>query len=361
MVVVMTKFSTISKIMAIAIVFMAFAMYPIFAISKVQETSDTEVLQYYLNIHEVEKEIERVTVEQARIQEELKGIEDRIINTQLLIDEYKKRAANIARAYYMGDRYDLLILLFTTNDLQQFIRLYDTVSYLFENDQEDLLLFHQEIQQLHTLFLEKEKQMNELDNLGKHLIAQRSVLEQFDRELGQLLQGVSDIERIERLKQQLISDWEEKGIPAFHLFLQAISHSMSGMATKMTDHVSFSLTSATLTISDHEFTSLLQQENELFRDFQITFDKGRITFFGTYRDLVLTMTGSYELESNDFVRFQVEELKYNGFQLPTSTAKDLEARYDLGIYPKQIHERLIIKEVNIDDGMLKISFSLSLK
>lgn len=361
MVVVMRRYTTIAKKLANVFVFMALVIYPPAAVSMIQETSDAEVLQYYLNIHEVEKEIERVTSEQVQLQSELQSLDEQIQQKESLVDEYKSRAAKIARAYYMGDRYDLLILLFRANDLRQFLHLYDTVSYLFESDQEDLLHFNQEISQLRDLYLYKDNQIQELDNLAKHLSAQKGMLEQFDRELGQLLQGVSDLERIERLRQQLITDWEEKGMPTFNMFLRAISDSMSGMATKMSDHVSFSLTSATLTITDREFTELLQQESDLFRDFQITFDDGHITFFGTYDDLVLTMTGSYQLESNDFVRFHVEQLKYNGFLLPSSTAKDLEARYDLGIYPKQIHERLIIKDVKVKNGQLQISFSISLK
>lgn len=326
----------------------------------IQQPSDQEVLQHFLTIYEVEKEIERVVAEEGSLQNELTTLSAHISDQQARIEYYKQRAAKIARAYYMGDRNDLLILLFSLDDLQQFLRLYDTVSYLFEKDEEELLAFHREVTRLQTLHADKEQALKELRETQAHLYAQKAMMGQLHSELDILLSGVSDKEMIALLQQQLIRDWEERGIPTFDMFLQTISSSMSGMATELTDHISFSFTGAKITISDQLFTSLLQKQNSLFHDFRIRFENEQLTFFGTYEDIVLTMTGEYQLESEELVRFNVLDLKYNGFHLPPSTAKALETQYDLGIYPQYIHERLVIKDVTIKDGELHISFTLRL-
>lgn len=337
-----------------------FATAPFHGINGEQKPIENDVLQYFLTIHEIEKELERVAVQEKNLQDELHEISQLISNQQDEIRSHKARAANIARAYYMGDRYDLLFLLFSTNDIQQFLQTYDLVSYLFEKDQEALFEFHESVGNLKMLLAQKEQQIVELDNVNKHLLAQKSLMQQLDNELASLMAGLTDQEKVKLLQQQLINDWEGRGLPAFDLLLRILSNSMSGIAEEVKNKVSFSLSGAKLTITDQEFTSYIQKQNELFNDFNISFDKNTLTFFGTYDDIVLTMVGSYLLESDELIRFHIEQLKYNGFILPMTTAKALEKEYDLGIYPRQINDRLRIKEVLIKEGELKIVFTLQL-
>ncbi len=336
------------------------AIFPLYESNSEQKPSENEILQHYLTIHEIEKELERVTFEEKSLQKEIVEISHLISKQQEQISSHKERAANIARTYYMGDRYDLLILLFSTTDLHEFLQVYDLASYLFEKDQEDLHAFHKQVEQLRALLAQKEQQINDLDILQKHLLAQQIFFQQLDSELSLMMAGLSDQERIKLLHLQLISNWEERGLPAFDLLLRLLSKSMSGVAEEVKDKVTFSLSGAQLTITDQEFTSYIQKQNELFSDFRISFEQDSLTFFGTYDDIVLTLSGSYQLESDELVRFQIEQLKYNGFILPLTTSKALEQEYDLGIYPRQINDRLRIKKVLIEDGELKILFTLQL-
>lgn len=346
--------------LVIASIILLLSIIPTRGIYGEQKTDEKELLQQYLTIHEIEKEIERVTHQEAKILTELAEISNRIAEQQDLIRTHKEHAGKIARAYYMGDRNDLLLLLFSANDMQELLRIYDLVSYLFEKDQEALLVFHNQVEELKSLFSQKEKQADELNDLQKHLLAQKSLVKKLDTELATLMAGLTDKEKILLLQKQLINDWEDRGIPAFDLFLRTISNSMSSMGEEFKDQVSLSLTGAKLTISDHEFTALLQKQNELFKDFRISFEHDELTFFGTYQGIVLTMIGSYQLESEEMVRFRIQQLKYNGFLLPIATANALEAEYDLGIYPRQINDRLRIKEISLTNGELKIIFTLKL-
>lgn len=336
------------------------AIFPLHGINGEQQPNENDILQHFLTIHEIDKELERIAVQEINLQKELNDISQQIAKQQEDMSSHKARAAQIARAYYMGDRNDLLFLLFSTHDLQEFLQTYDLVSYLFEKDQEALLTFHHHVQQLKTLQNLKEQQKFELDNLNKHLLAQKTLMQQLDRELATLMEGLSDQEKMIVLQQQFIYDWEGRGLPAFDLLLRLLSNAMSGVAENVKDKVSFSLSGAKLTITDQEFTSFIQNQNNLFKDFRIRFEQNTLSFFGTYDDIALTITGSYQLETDELIRFQIEELKYNGFILPQTTSKSLEKEYDLGIYPRQINDRLRIKEVLLDKGELNILFTLQL-
>ncbi len=347
------------KIRVLTSLVLLLTIIPIYGIHGEQQPNEELLLQQFLSIHEVEKELQRIAIEEASLLQQLDQLSNEINQQMSQMQNHKARAAKIAREYYTGDRNDLLLLLFSSNDLQQFLRTYDLVSYLFEKDQEHLIVFHQQVQQLQALYDEKEKQALEWNTLQKHLLAQKALLEELDSDLFSMMSGLSDQEKILLLQQQLIDNWEERGIPAFDLFLRTISNSMSGLATELKDHVTFSLTGAKVVITDQQFSDYLQRQNELFHDFRIQFEDDTLTFFGTYDSIALTMDGTYVLESADLVRFHIKQLKYNGFLLPTTTALALEEDYDLGIYPKLINDRLIIKKVTIADGNLEIIFSLN--
>lgn len=323
-----------------------------------QQYSEEALLQQYLTIHEVEKELKRVVHEEAKALQQLDQLSKEISLQQAHMQSHKQRAAKIAKAYYTGDRNDLLILLFSTDDLQQFLKTYDLVSYLFEKDQKQLYHFHEQVQQLQALYTEKEEQAVEWSNLQKHLIAQKTLLTQLDMELADMMSGLSEQDKIRLLQQQLVHNWEQRGIPAFDLFLRTLSNSMSGLATQLKDSVSISLTGAKVVITDQQFSDYLQSQSELFHDFQLQFTSDSLSFFGTYEDIALTMSGTYVLDSPELVRLHIEQLKYNGFVLPKTTAQALEKEYDLGIYPKQINERLKIKKIAMRDGELEITFTL---
>lgn len=325
-----------------------------------QTPNEAEILQHFLTIHEIEKEIERVGIQEADLQRDISALANKIVKHQEQMQVQKERAGTIARAYYMGDRSDLLILLFSTKDLQQFLQAYDYVSYLFEKDNIELQAFHEQVVEFKSLLAKKEDQITDLSNLQKHLLAQKALMLRIDTELSSLMAGLTDQEKLILLQQELITNWEKQGLPAFDLLLHTLSQSMSGVAAEVKDQVTFSLTGAKIMITDNEFSSFIQKQNKLFHDFTISFADNKLTFFGTYEDIVLTLSGSYQLESEELVRFHIDEMRYNGFILPQTTAKALENIYDLGIYPRQINDRLRIKDVKIEDGALTIHFTLQL-
>jgi len=323
-----------------------------------QNQSEQEALQHYLTIHEIEKELDRIARAEQEIKDQLGLIAEQILIQQQNMSKQREEAGKIARAYYMGDRNDLLLLLLNAKDFQQMMRSYDFLSYLLERDQEKLKAFHNEMARLNDLRQQKEKQLADLDVLEAHLLAQKELMRQIENKLAHVMSSLSDRGRIEALQKELIEDWEKRGIPTFNLFLQNISDSMSGVAEAFKDHVSFTLGGAKLTVKDREFTNYLKNQDELFKDLRITFADDHITFFGKSQGIVFTMIGSYLVESEDFVSFKIHEVQYNGFILPESTAKDLESRYNLGIYPSQINEKLKIKKLQLKDGELTIQFSI---
>jgi cell division protein FtsB len=322
------------------------------------DRSEQEALQFFLSIHEIEKEIERVEAEEKKLQADLELYKDRILMQQQQMAAFKEQAGKVVRAYYMGDRIDLLLLLLDSGNFSDLMMRADYLSYIFEQDQERLTAYHDEVEQLKKLLKEKEERIQELNNLHTHLIAQKNLMSRIEGELANVMKGLPDKEKIRLLQQQLIRDWETRGIPTFDLFLTTISSSMSGVAKEFKDHVSFSLTGATLEVTDQDFTRYLRKQSDLFKNFQIQFDADGLTFFGEYEGIALTMKGVYVLESENTVSFEIRELLYNGFILPSSTTKNLQDKYDLGIYTEQIHEGIKIKDITLDKGTLNIRFSL---
>jgi hypothetical protein len=322
--------------------------------------AEQEALQQSLTIHEVEKELKRIAIEEEILHHDLDRIEEDLALQAVGMSETKAKAGKTARAYYMGDRVDLLILLFSAGTIADFLKTYDYLSYIFEQDQQSLVAYHQEIQLLKDLLADKEKKLENLRRLRAHLLAQKDLLAEAESKLSTAMENIPDKEKMGWLQTQLLNDWEKRGIPTFNLFLKFISDSMPGLANHFQQNISFGKDGIALKVTDSEFADYLQSQKDLFDQFKINFDSDGITFFGEYEGIAFTLNGNYDLISPEKVAFNIAEITYNGFVLPQSTAEELQKKYDLGIYPNKIMDGIGIKNITVRDGLLTIIFTLKL-
>ncbi|MNG34350.1 hypothetical protein D3C84_1208120 [compost metagenome] len=57
--------------------------------------------------------------------------------------------------------------------------------------------------------------------------------------------------------------------------------------------------------------------------------------------------------------FHIDNVVFNGLELPESTRQDLEDEFDLGFYPEKIVSFLHATDVESKDGVLYVKLSIS--
>lgn len=158
--------------------------------------------------------------------------------------------------------------------------------------------------------------------------------------------------------------WENIGIHEVKTYFKALSSAMnhlpqfvqskSGMLTRkgMT---------YTLALKEEDLNTFLISQNELFKDFAFHFNKGQVTASGTSGGLTLTLTGHYTIENEPVngLMFHVDNVVFNGLELPDSTRQSLEEEFDLGFYPEKIVSLLHATEVESKEGVLYVKLSIS--
>ncbi|CCQ92393.1 exported hypothetical protein [[Clostridium] ultunense Esp] len=324
-----------------------------------EETGGKELFQKVLTLHEIGKEVERITKEENRLREELAGLNTKVASQEKITSLLRSEVGRIARAYYMGDQWDLLFLLLQSRDMGEAIMRYEYLTSILSHHQQKLLSYREEEQLLLTLQTEKNRALDQLEETRLHLQAEERLLRSLQEEYGTLLLQLPEGEQVKLLLSRFIQDWEEKGLPAFERFLNEMSIQTRNMAGTFKNKVTFSLSGASLSISDQDFTRSLRDSSSLFRNFSVRFDQNGLSFFGEYEERTLTLKGHYEMGEN-ILYFHIDRLIYNGYRLPEETVRFLDEKYDLGLYMDQIRKGVKLKEATLTDGKLTLTFTLSL-
>lgn len=319
---------------------------------------DPSLFQKMLNLHEIRKEVERVTKEEERLKQTLAELATTIRTQEERTSNLRTEAGRIAKAYYMGDHLDLLFLLLQSRSLGDAIMKYEYISAIFTHQEKVLRSFDEEAKRLQTLLDDQRKKIALMEETRLHLMAEERLLTELEKELTADLMNLPDAEKMRLLLEGFIRDWEENGLPTFERFLDEISKQTRLMPAAFKDQVQLSLTGASLTITDEAFTQYLRDASPLFRLFTVHFHENNLTFFGEYEGRTLTLSGHYEMGTN-VLYFHIDQLIYNGYTLPEETVRTLDKRYDLGLYIDQIRAGVKLKEALLSEGEMTLRFSLS--
>lgn len=321
------------------------------------------LLQKGLTLYEMEQEIIRLSEQEVWLNDEIAKVEQLIPIQEQHVQHMKERAAKVLRSYHLRERDSLFLMVLSVSNMTETLAMLQFIQSLLHNDQTKLLDYQTALEDLEQLQERLVTTQDNLQQVKQKYIEQREALlvaqDEFTDELAQIDDADDIIEQLE----QLTTAWQEKGLPAFRLFLEALAAAMENLPNIQTMYnnvISLRGTSILFQITDEQLTAFLREENELFNHLTFEFNEDGIVAFGEYDDMHLSLTGHYTivLEPRNAMLFFIDKLEYNDFTLPQSTIEALEEDFKLGFYPDQISFfglKLKATELQMEPGILRMT------
>jgi len=331
-----------------------------------QEEKPGSLEQLILQQHFTQKELERtltlIKQEETRTQGDIARLELDLKRQKLVIEAMHRHAGEVARAYYTGERANLLTLLFNAENFNEFLLMFDFIQLLYDRDMQRLEMYQTERAKLFAMQEDEHNRLEELKELRKKYEARLAEMLAIQAEKEKNVQKLDDPASVEALMDHLIGDWQKRGLPAFQTFFGLLSDVMMQIPEIATpDRIqSDGLFSHTLTIRQDDFNQFLMNKDELFKQSRFSFEDNKLIVDGTYDHMRLKLVGTYELVSPTQLKFHISELYFDGFALPPSTVADMENMYDLGFYPGLISPNIQVEGITMMNEELKLLLRLNL-
>lgn len=331
-----------------------------------QEEAALPLEQLILQQHFTQKELERtltlLKAEEARTYRDIAQIDLDLQRQKLVIEAMQRHAGEVARAYYTGERANLLTLILNAENFNQFLLMFDFYQMLYEHDMNRLQAYHAERTKLADMQTDKQNRLALLQDLLKKYEQQLAEMLAIQAEKEKNVQKLDDPTTVQALMDHLIDDWEQRGLPAFQTFFGILAKVMMQVPELATpDRIqSDGLFNHTLTIKQNDFNQFLMQKDELFKQSRFSFVDNKLIVEGTYDHMELRLVGSYELVSPTELKFHISELSFDGFALPQATIDEMEKAYDLGFYPELISPNIQVLGISLQNEELKLQLKLNL-
>jgi hypothetical protein len=99
----------------------------------------------------------------------------------------------------------------------------------------------------------------------------------------------------------------------------------------------------------------------MFEDFDFGFGPSGMTVTGGIEDRTASLQGIYILETEpaNALRFRIDSVAFNGYELPDTTRAELQDRYDLSFEPGRLVAGLTVSELENEEGLLRVKLSFS--
>lgn len=326
------------------------------------DPSEKYILQQYLTIVEVERDLVSVQEEQQLLEKEIKVNETKVKDQEVIVGELRKKGAKILREYYTGERLSWISMVLSMETFHNGILVIEYLYEIFDRDMNELQIAYEQYQSLLRLQQQLDDQHLDVMMLKNHYTSQKKRLLGLEQQLNTSLSNIPEKERLQQLMAQLEKDWVEKGQPAFYMFFNQLASAMEKFPEYINkNNVSLKGTNPKVTITDKELNSILVEENELFKNLTFTFKENQLWAQGVHEGAALTLIGNYKLVNDKKLDFFIESMTYDGFYLPDSTIKNMEKSIDLGFYPTYIHPNIRVKSFSMNDHTLSLELKFTLK
>ncbi|MGO4272014.1 coiled-coil domain-containing protein [Paenibacillus sp. TAF58] len=344
---------------------------PLQPISAEEKTSTQDeakdLVQKGLTIFEIDKEVSRLNEQDASIVAQIKQNEQDIIKQKSNVENTRKHAGKVLRAYYTGDRDSIWMLLFTVSSFTDALRMFEYMQMIITNDHRALSAFTESFKKLTNLRTELDSSRAELQKTKEKFLTQRERLVKLQEELDKQLAVSTQAQVIEDQIKSLNDQWRQEGIPLFREYLNSLSSAFRELPQYVTKESKFmdlsSIKNPVITISDKDFNTYLHSKNELLQNLNFEFTDGSIIAKGNKDHVQIRLQGMFilkELPDMNEVRFIVDKLEFNGFQLPDTTIEDFMKEFQLGFTPKKIVNYLDVVSVETKNGIAVVKLKLSL-
>ncbi|MCD1261526.1 hypothetical protein B5M42_022240 [Paenibacillus athensensis] len=355
-------------ILYIMLIGLLLAVLPPAAYAEEADTPSAEtnaLVQKGLTIFEIDREVARLNDKDAAIAAQIGQAELDITAQDAKVQATRKHAGGVLRAYYMGSRSSLWMMMLSANSLADALRLFEYLQMIVTNDRKALNAYTESYKQLTTLKSGLEDSRVALQMTKVAYLKQRerlvSLQAELDRELAENKEAQAIMQRIQALNDQ----WQHQGLPLFQQYFNGLSVAFMDLPKLLADGSRLDMSSfknPVFTLTDSDFNAFLQQTNrELFQTLQFRFAPNELVASGGKDGHTLELHGSFALikgPSMNEVRFQVNRMLFDGYELPDTTVQDLMSRFPLAFQPKAFIPAIDVDTVTMDNGKLVVKLVL---
>ncbi|WP_239004537.1 coiled-coil domain-containing protein [Paenibacillus tepidiphilus] len=322
------------------------------------------LLEKTLSVAEIEREIERIGREQEALEHKSALLQEQAAEKELDIEGQRERAGAVIRAYYMGERDGLLAALLSAKSISRVLALYDYYEIIMGRDRDILSQYEKQYKDLKNILAAAERSARRLEELKQTLEQQKLRVLALNEDIEGGIVASSDPEAMSALLDEFTKYWESVGLHEVETYFRALSKAMNGLPQFVESQKGMLKRKGMtyqLAVGEADLNQFLVSQNPLFKDFGFRFENGKVIASGTSGGLTLSLTGRYVIqdEPENALMFHVEQVVFNGLQLPESTCRSLEEKFDLGFYPQKIVSFLRATEVDSRDGVLAVKLALS--
>ncbi|CAG7620449.1 hypothetical protein ACFQI7_05790 [Paenibacillus allorhizosphaerae] len=338
--------------------------------------ANRDILQKGLTVYEIDRELGRISERQATLTAQLKDTEQKLQAARSASAEARQHAAKVIRAYYQGDRDSLWTIVFSIRSLSDALSVLEYLQMILHTDRQALSRHETAWKQLTALQAEQTQAQTALTQTKDRYTNERARLVTLQKEVDEMLAKNKEAVKVQQQITDLNRLWQDKGVPLFKTYFQALAKAMNDLPEIMTagspgsggktSNLIMNGFNYTFQMTDQELNAFLQKKNEIFRNMTFRFTEDAVIASGKQDDIALTIKGRYEMASKDngksksFIRYSIQELLFNGYALPATTVEELQKNFDLGIYPQNIASFLQITGLKLEEGKLSIFIKLAL-
>lgn len=321
------------------------------------------MLQKALTIHEIDQALARLAHTDRQWEDRSELLLNELSQLEDQIKDNRERAGLVIRAYYNGSRPSLLLTVLESRSLSDALTVLSYLQRIFASDKATLDRYADQQAQIRKVQQELDETRQELADLRQQYLTQRERLSLLEEELNQGLANVDEAETVMAQMSQLTQSWNEEGLPLFRQYLKALSKAMENLPSLLQSEEGVLKTRGlgfAFELSDEQLNRFLQAQNDLFEDFSFTFHPDYIEAGGQREGTHILLTGYYTIadEPEHHIRFELDELTYNGFALPDLTVQQVSEEFKLGFYPKKVFPLLKAESIEMEENKLQIELGL---
>lgn len=339
---------------------------PVTFAEKSDAVDDTQqLLQKGLTIHEIDQEVQRLSEQDKQIADRVQTNQAELVKLQVKTDESRRHAGKVLISYYTGQRNTLWLILLHAGSLTDALDLYEYLSAVMNSDREILQSYRKNYQDIQKLNTDLEANRTRLSTVKQQLLNERERLVSLQTQLNAELSSRKDAEAIKQQIQEVNTSWEQKGLPVFKAYLQALSEAMDQFPKFIStykDSLIMNGFNYSLEIQDQQLNEFLRNQNPIFTNVTFTFEQNELVIKSMQDQMNLEIRGHYILEQKpeNALRFVMTHLKYNGLELPDTRRNQLQEQFQLAVYPQKIASFLAATDVRIEANKLIIRFTFNL-
>lgn len=322
------------------------------------------LLQQGLTIHELDREIAGLSVKEVQTTMQIVENQERLKEKNEQVRQTRDRAKHVLRAYYNGGRKPVWAMLLSVNSWKDALYVLEQTQIVAKNDKRALDRYTAAYKEMKTATEQLEVTRTQLRDLKAHFVAQKTQLEELQAELDRKLAALPVESNVVGQIQDLNQQWQTKGLPQVRVYFSALAETMKKL-TELIDQKPESLVfkgrGYSFQLKDTDFNEFIHAKSKDLETLSFTFEEGKITVVGKQGDTEMKIIGRYELneKTKNSIDFLIDELMYNGLQLPPGTVSELKETNDLSFYPSKIEEYLQATSAKTTVGKLTIELKLN--